>query len=332
MRVDLWNILEPVHVDPARKSWKDVLRNLVFHSNLQGCAWPSIATIRSETGYKSDKAITDALAGLKEAGIISPMPESPTGGGRGRVTKWLINNLSTYVHKLTSNSNIPKRDSPKKGEVTSEVINIPERDKVKRVKSLPKKGEVTSKKGEVTSARNNIEIIREVSKLVSAGQKGELTSPFVDNSAGDGKAASAEGRPPPHGAGPRQIAPSARKEPRQMDLKELFPGIKPDYIQLCSKLGWKPNDPAQTPPEDAELARRSVVTCAYREGLSPAEAKRFLRYNAKRKWAAIDQANCVKDLAKEFCEAWKRRDIDAFWAEVDRRREAERARAAARQP
>ena len=116
-----------------------------------------------------------------------------------------------------------------------------------------------------------------------------------------------------------------------MDIQDLFPEIKPDYLALCSKLGWRPNDPKQTPPEDTELARRAIVACAYREGLSPDEAKKFLRYNAKRKWSAIDQANCVKDLAKEFCEAWRRRDNDAYWEEVKRRRDAERRRAAARE-
>ena len=74
MRADLLTILEPIAVDPARKSWKDVLRNLVYHANLQGLAWPSVATIRAETGYKSDRAIVDALAGLEEAQIIRRIP------------------------------------------------------------------------------------------------------------------------------------------------------------------------------------------------------------------------------------------------------------------
>ena len=62
MRPDLWNILEPVEVDPRVKSWKDVLRNLVFHANDTGEAWPNIETIRREVGYKSRKAVIDALA------------------------------------------------------------------------------------------------------------------------------------------------------------------------------------------------------------------------------------------------------------------------------
>ena len=64
MRPDLWNILEPIQVDPRVKSWKDVLRNLVFHANDNGEAWPNIETIRLEVGYKSRKAVIDALAGL----------------------------------------------------------------------------------------------------------------------------------------------------------------------------------------------------------------------------------------------------------------------------
>ena len=325
MRTDMWNVLEPIHVDPARKSWKDVLRNLVFHANLEGCAWPSVATIRAETGYKSNKAIIDALAGLKAAGIITPMQGSPTKGGRGHPTRWSINNLSNGVHKLTTNAGMAERDTQSNGEVTSHIEG---------------KGEVTSTKGEVTSVKGEVtshEIIRirkEVSGLVSTGPNSEVTSSNVDNSPKAGKNASAEGSPPPHGSRPRQVAPSARNEgraPRQMDIQDLFPEIKPDYLALCSKLGWRPNDPKQTPPEDTELARRAIVACAYREGLSPDEAKKFLRYNAKRKWSSIDQANCVKDLAKEFCEAWRRRDNDAYWEEVKRRRDAERRRAAARE-
>ena len=64
MRPDLWNILEPVEVDPRVKSWKDVLRNLVFHANDTGEAWPNIETIRREVGYKSRK---EAAAHAQEA-------------------------------------------------------------------------------------------------------------------------------------------------------------------------------------------------------------------------------------------------------------------------
>ena len=336
VRTDLWNILEPVHVDPARKSWKDVLRNLVFHANLEGCAWPGVATIRAETGYKSDKAVIDALAGLRELGIIAPVPvpETATGGGgrHGRPpTKWCINNLANTVDKLVdklkTSPGEPNRDTLELCEPTSGKAAKPNRD-------THELGEPTSELGEVTSARNNKEYKSELSTVGSMRQKGEVTSPNSDNQPKAGGDASAEGSPAPHGPGPKQVAPSARnegrREPRRMDVKELFPGAKPDYIAMCAKLGWKPNDPTQTSPEDAELARRAVVACAYREGLSPDEAKKFLRYNAKMKWKAIDQASCVKDLAKEFCEAWKRKDIDAFWAEVERRRSAARRRAAAR--
>jgi hypothetical protein len=330
MRADLWNILEPIAVDPARKSWKDVLRNLVFHANIEGQAWPSVATIRAETGYKSNKAIIDALSGLKECGLISPAPGSPLKGGRGRPTRWIVNNLSTCVHKLADNSNITERDTISKGEVTSHIE--------KRVKSLPQKCEPTSVKSEVTSHEIYINK-KEVSKLVSAGQNSEVGSQRVDNSTKAGKNHSAEGSPPPHSSKLTEVAPSARnyvavqrsREPKPISIEQIFPQTKPvtppkDYLALCSKLGWKPNDPKQTPPEDAEQARRAIVACAYREGLSSIEAKKFLRYNAKRKWAAVDQASCIRDLAKEFCEAWKRRDINAFWEEVDRRRASERMR------
>lgn len=341
VRTDLWNILEPVHVDPARKSWKDVLRNLVFHANLEGCAWPGVATIRAETGYKSDKAVVDALAGLRELGIIAPVPvpETATGGGRGRPpTKWCINNLANTVDKLVdklkTSSAKPNRDTLELGEPTSGKAAKPNRDTPELSEPTSELSDVTSELGEVTSARNNKEYKSELSTVGSMRQKGEVTSPNSDNHPNAGGDASAEGSPAPHGSGPKQVAPSARnegrREPRRMDVRELFPGAKPDYVAMCAKLGWRPNDPTQTPPEDAELARRAVVACAYREGLSPDQAKKFLRYNAKMKWKAIDQASCVKDLAKEFCEAWKRKDIDAFGAEVERRRSAARRRAAAR--
>lgn len=332
MRADLWTILEPIAVDPARKSWKDVLRNLVYHANLQGLAWPSVATIRAETGYKSDRAIVDALAGLEEAQIIRRIPGEGGGGGRGRSTRWLVNTLPEHVDKLSTSRGIVNRDMVKKGEVTSTFPDIVNRDKVKKGEPTSKRENLLPKKGEVTSTRIYKEYRKEVSKSVcvaTPGKKMEVTSPFVNNSPKAGKDASAEGCPPPHGSRPRQVCLEGGRAPRQPDVLELFPQLRPDYLGLCSKLGWRPNDPKQTPPADTELARRAIVTCAYREGLSPSEAKKFLRYNAKRKWAAIDQANCVKDLAKEFCEAWKRRDIDAFFAEVDRRRAAAELRRAA---
>ena len=330
MRTDMWNELEPVHVDPARKSWKDVLRNLIYHANMEGCAWPGVKTIRAETGYKSDKAVTDALAGLRAAGIISHMAESGTSGGRGRPTKWLINNLSNVVHKLTTGKGEPERDTVQKGEATSTSESEPNRASPKKGEATSKKGEVTSKKGEVTSARNNKEYKQEVSRSVSIrarGENHEVTSPFVDNS---GKDASAEGRPAPHKAMAKQSRKEGPREPRAVEVQDLFPQAKPDYVAMCAKLGWKPNDPEQTPPEDADLARRSIVSCAYRVGLSPAQAKEFLRYNTVRRWKAIDQASCVKDLAKAFLDRWKDDDIEAYWAEVNRRREAEKRRAASR--
>ena len=94
MRPDLWSILEPVPVDPAHKSWKDVLRCLIYHCNDDGEAWPSAETIRLECGYKSRKAIVDALAGLRGLGLIFPKAH-----GQRSVTYQLID-LSNGVDKL----------------------------------------------------------------------------------------------------------------------------------------------------------------------------------------------------------------------------------------
>ena len=311
MRVDLWNVLEPVVVDPARKSWKDVLRNLVYHANTAGEAWPSIETIRRECGYKSRKAVIDALAGLKGIGIIYPMPDAPGGGGRSKVTKWMLKNLLTGVDKLVDNSSMLERDEMEKGEATSR--------EAEKGEATSKKGEATSQNGEATSHRIDKKK-KEVSKLVSVSGNSEATSPFVNNLA------------------KKAVAPSALNEssggkraPKAMSIEQVFPELKKTrtkeyYFEMCSVLGWRPNDPEQTPKQDAELARQAIVACALRERLSLEEAKRFLRYNAKRKWAAIDQASCVKDLAKEWCEAWKRRDFDAYSEEQEQRREARRRR------
>ncbi len=336
MRSDIWSVLEPVAVDPARKSWKDVLRNLVFHANLEGCAWPSVATIRAETGYKSAKAVIDALAGLCSLGLILPMEDDASRkSGRGCVRRWrLAADLSTRVDKLEKQADILERDTIKKGEVTSL--------SPKRVNLLPEKGEVTSKKGEVTSHRIYKEI-NKVSKLVSMTPKGEVTSRPVDNSSDEApkavQASLAEELLEPHRDKPRRVAPSAHKEasgvsrgPAPMDVAKIFPEIgseqrQVDFLALCSELGWKPNDRKTVPNKAAlEQARRAVVACAYREGLSTAEAKKFMRWNVGRKWSGIDRAGCVKDLAKLWLEKWQKEDYEAYCDERRRRCELARRR------
>lgn len=335
MRADYWSVLEPVAVDPARKSWKDVLRNLVFHANLEGVAWPSVATIRAETGYKSAKAVIDALAGLRSLGLIRPADDAPTRSGRGRVGRWMISSeLSTLVDNLEKRSDIPERDTVIKGELTSPFP--------KKVNLLPKKGEVTSKKGEVTSHRIYKEE-NKVSESVSMARKGEPTSPFVNNSKNAARKAvqthSAEELLEPHGGKLGEVAPSAlndggdpSKVPAPMSIDKLFPEIKPDrkpvdYLSLCSELGWKPNDRVSVPDKAAlEQARRAVVACAYREGLSTAEAKKFLRWNAGRKWSGVDRASCVRDLAKLWLEKWQKESWDDFCEERNRRVECARRR------
>ena len=332
MRSDLWNILEPIAVDPSRKSWKDVLRCLVYHANGSGEAWPSIETIRRECGYKSHKAIIDALAGLKGLGIIYPMKGSPIGGGRARPTKWLLSHLLNGVDNLVDNSTIEKRDTKSKSEVSSQFSENGE--------VTSQKGEATSVKGEATSHRI-IKNKKEVSKLVSTSRNHEPTSRLSITPEKPTKVKpdhSAEELLTPHGDKPLQVAPSARNDaaggvgPKPMKVEDIFPNLqsfeKPiDYFQLCSELGWKPNDAATVPNKAAlEQARRAVVACAYREGLSEDEAKKFLRWNIGRKWSGIDRSSCVKDLAKLWLEKWKKSSFDDWLDERDRRARQKRLR------
>ena len=75
-----------------------------------------------------------------------------------------------------------------------------------------------------------------------------------------------------------------------------------------------------------EQARRAVVACAYREGLSAVEAKKFLRWNAGRKWSGVDRASCVRDLAKLWLEKWRKESWDEYCEERRRRSELARLR------
>ena len=314
MRPDLWNILEPVEVDPRVKSWKDVLRNLVFHANDTGEAWPNIETIRREVGYKSRKAVIDALAGLEHCGLIGRIRN-----GKGRATKLTyrmtfdaksINTLSLDVDKSVDS----KPTSPMlstNGEVTST-------DNGKPTSPIGGNGEVTSKNGEVTSHRIKNEISNNPSPT-SIAANGEVTSPNVDNSA--------EGVLTPHGPGRTEVAPSARNDaartPPRTGMMSILDQREPvDYLALCKKPGWRPNDPRQTPPCDFEQAKRAVIACAFRAKLSPEKAKEFWHYNAIRHWAAIDCGCTVAELAHAFAGRWFKEDRDAYWEEQDRRKRA----------
>ena len=318
MRPDLWNILEPVEVDPRVKSWKDVLRNLVFHANDTGEAWPNIETIRREVGYKSRKAVIDALAGLEHCGLIGRIRN-----GKGRATKLTyrmtfdaksINTLSLDVDKSVDS----KPTSPMlstNGEVTST-------DNGKPTSPIGGNGEVTSKNGEVTSHRIKNEISNNPSPT-SIAANGEVTSPNVDNSA--------EGVLMPHGPDRTEVAPSARKDaartPPRTGMMSILDQREPvDYLALCKKPGWRPNDPQQTPPCDFEQAKRAVIACAFRAKLSPEKAKEFWHYNAVRRWTAIDCGSTVAELAHAFMERWFKEDRDAYWKEQDRRRRAAASR------
>lgn len=95
-----------------------------------------------------------------------------------------------------------------------------------------------------------------------------------------------------------------------------------DYLALCKKPGWRPNDPQQTPPCDFEQAKRAVIACAFRAKLSPEKAKEFWHYNAVRRWTAIDCGSTVAELAHAFMERWFKEDREAYWKEQDRRKRA----------
>ena len=321
MRPDLWNILEPVEVDPRVKSWKDVLRNLVFHANDTGEAWPNIETIRREVGYKSRKAVIDALAGLEHCGLIGRIRN-----GKGRATKLTyrmtfdaksINTLSLDVEKSVDS----KPTSPMlstNGEVTSTDNGKPTSPIGGNGEVTSKNGEVTSKNGEVTSHRIKNEISNNPSPT-SIAANGEATSPNVDNSA--------EGVLTPHGPGRTDVAPSARNDaartPPRTGMMSILDQREPvDYLALCKKPGWRPNDPQQTPPCDFEQAKRAVIACAFRAKLSPEKAKEFWHYNAVRRWTAIDCGSTVAELAHAFMERWFKEDRDAYWKEQDRRKRA----------
>lgn len=131
----------------------------------------------------------------------------------------------------------------------------------------------------------------------------------------------------PHGPGRTEVAPSARKDaartPPRTGMMSILDQREPvDYLALCKKPGWRPNDPQQTPPCDFEQAKRAVIACAFRAKLSPEKAKEFWHYNAVRRWTAIDCGSTVAELAHAFMERWFKEDREAYWKEQDRRKRA----------
>ena len=135
----------------------------------------------------------------------------------------------------------------------------------------------------------------------------------------------------PHGSDRTEVAPSARKDaartPPRTGMMSILDQREPvDYLALCKKPGWRPNDPQQTPPCDFEQAKRAVIACAFRAKLSPEKAKEFWHYNAVRRWTAIDCGSTIAELAHAFMERWFKEDRDAYWKEQDRRRRAAASR------
>lgn len=95
-----------------------------------------------------------------------------------------------------------------------------------------------------------------------------------------------------------------------------------DYLALCKKPGWRPNDPKQTLPTEREQAQRAVIATAYRAGCSSEKAKEFWHYNSVRRWTAIDCGNTIAELAFAFVERWKRESLPEYNAEMWRRKKS----------
>ena len=290
MRADLEKIVWAATCHPKIRSWKFTLLNLCHHANTAGEAYPSIAKIAQETGY-SQKAVIDAVAGLESLGIIR---KSGSCGMRKRVSVYLLTGLSTNVHKLANGEMSSCLQNP-----NSEVSSV----------ENGFNGEVSSPNSEVSSCRNIIGI-KKVSKLVCAGANSEVTSPFVDKSQKAGQNNSAEGSLPPHGSGPRQIAPSARNDGTPSASDE------PDYPKLVRTPGWKPS----TIPE-----REYCMYHCYTLGASRSEAEEFVRFNAIRRWTCCDYGT-VNDAAKAWVKKWQSDYPDDYWAERNRRRKADATR------
>ena len=321
MRPDLWNILEPIQVDPRVKSWKDVLRNLVFHANDNGEAWPNIETIRLEVGYKSRKAVIDALAGLEHCGLIGRVRT-----GKGRATKLTyqmtfdaktVNSLSNNVNKCsTSEPTLPILST--NGEVTFTNNGKPTSPIGGNGEVTSNNGEVTSNNGEVTSHRIKQEINKNPPPS-SIADNGEVTSPNVDNSAKDTATKHQTG----HAEKPLRGGYDGKGGvPPRTGVMALLDPRPVDYLALCKKPGWRPNDPKQTPPCDFDKAKRAVIACAYRAKLSVEKAKEFWHYNAIRKWNAIDCGSTIAELAFAFAQRWLEEYPDEYYSEQHRRKVA----------
>ncbi len=314
-------ILEPVVVDPRVKSWKDVLRNLIFHANDDGLAWPNAETIRAEVGYKSRRAVVDALAGLEGCGLLVKDRHR-----QGCGTRFM------YRLNVTPESVVRLELDPSEDVDPGDVDNlagmlITQGAESSKCEVTSPKCEVTSPKCEVTSHRSNKEISKNIIMNLYP-PKCEVTSRGVDNSP--------EELPGPHGAGVPEVAASPRNDgsgggpphlPPAVSAESLVqpgPSGPADYLACCEDPGWRPNDPVRAP--DLASAKRAVLACAMKAGLSRAMADRFWSKNAVRRWTGIDRGNTVAELAAAAAANWQRDDPKSYWAEVHRRRKAAASR------
>lgn len=331
MRPDLWSILEPISVDPRVKSWKDVLRNLVFHAGKEGESSPTMETIRQETGYKSKRAVLDALSALEHHRIIRRLVN---GRGRGTKTSYILQfderALGVLKQPVDSVDNLSNGEvsSPllstikNNGEVTSK-NEVKKEVKMEVTSPLNRNMEVTSpiipNNGEVTSIPPTPPYIgQSTSSSIYAGN-GEVASPFVDNSAED----TADKHQTRHAEKPLRGGNDGKgRGPSRTGVMALLDRQPVDYLALCKKPGWRPNDPKQTPSSDLHEAKRAVIACAYRSGCTTDKANEFWHYNAVRKWHAIDCGSTIAELAFAFVERWKRERPPEFFAEQQRRKRA----------
>ncbi len=326
-------LLEPVDVDPRVKSWKDVLRNLIFHANEDGVAWPCVDTIRRETGYKSAKAVRDALSALEglclgrrvRAGVPGAARVSYRSNVTAETVSVLSDDMSSGVADIGGDMLISGGGVINRVEVTSTSAESPGR-KVEvtstEVEVTSREVEVTSQKVEVTSNRSNKEISKN-NTYIHIAPKVEVTSTCVDNSPEEG--------PVPHGPGvpecpasPGNDAAGGGRQPPAVSAESILGNGGADYLSLCREPGWRPNDAARAP--DISSARRAVIACAMMGGLSQAKAVEFWKRNAVRRWTGIDRGVSVADLVSAAAANWQRDDPKAYWAERRRRRQAAASR------
>ena len=248
MLVDLTKRVWAAECHPKIRCWKFVLLNLCYHANPCCEAYPSVATMASESGYTT-RAVIDALNGLERLGIIRRKGHC---GQRQRTTVYDLTELSTNVHNL-ANGEVSSCLQLSNGEVTSKKTRF--------------NGEVSSANGEVSSHRSILGR-KEVSKLVSGGANGEMTSPLVDNSE------KTSGKPTTggHSAQREAIAPSARKEGDAATGDDK-------RRKLVKTPGWRPMTDGD---------RRHCMLHCMALGANRKEAEKFIRYNAVRRWTCCE--------------------------------------------